>query len=105
MNRITAYADLKVQPKLDAATAEQKKLVDDTFAVGFDEHVVFQRTQTHAFAGGLISFEEAQTVYGALGAAYSESNGGWRPHVSTALKLTITKFVAEIATALAKRAA
>jgi hypothetical protein len=69
---------------------------DSTLDLDFEEHYTYQNAQAHAHAAGRLSTEEAQTVYWALGEGMSAENGGWQPHVDTALKVTVTSLMAEL---------
>ena len=51
-----------------------------------------QRLQSTAFAMELLSYDEAQIFYVALGELGSDANGGWAADTDTATKYTCTRF-------------
>lgn len=76
-----------------ARDVDAKATIDDA-----QEHFSYQQAQSQAHASGVISTEDAQIVYMALGETYAgeDSNGGWQPHVSTAAKVAILKLMEEL---------
>lgn len=95
MNRVAA-AIQKTQVAVDAMDDEKRAEVDATFAVSFEEHFAFQQTQAEAHASGILTPEEAQIVYIALGEVGSDSNGGWAEGTSTATKYVVSKLISEL---------
>lgn len=79
-------------PPTDEDIAKADKASDVTFT----EHIAYQDTQAWAHASGLISYQEAQIIYQALGEVGSESNGGWAEGTDTATKVTVTKVIGEL---------
>ena len=84
--------ELKVQEMDSAKQTEFEKGLD----LEFDEHFAFQTAQSKAFASGLISFDEAQTLYIGLGVHHSVSDDGWPKNTSIAQKATFTTACAEL---------
>ena len=70
--------------------------VEQSLAVTFQDHFEYQEQQASAHASGILTTEEAQTIYIALGEAMSTENGGWQPHVKLPLKLAITQTIEEL---------
>jgi hypothetical protein len=101
-NRLIAF-EATVQGKLDNITLEQRVAAETSMNIDFSEHFEYQNLQSRAFAMQVISHDEAQMVYAALGEVWSKSNGGWQSDVSLARKFTITKFLAEVAGQLIKK--
>jgi hypothetical protein len=66
--------------------------------VDFETHAFFQDTQSWAHASGIISYEEAQVVYGALGEVYSPENDGYAAGVDLAAKVIINQLMFELLT-------
>ena len=102
MNRITAHA-AEVQVLIDSGGVDGKLAVpgaltafDESLALEFLEHFRYQQAQAEAHASGKLTTEEAMVVYRALGEEMSTTNGGWQPHVDTALKVTITNLMAQL---------
>jgi hypothetical protein len=79
---------------LDSDEARQK--LDEGMSIDFDEHFAFQREQSQAHAGGILSPEVAQQVYNALGEVHTPSNGGWAKGTSTATKCLVTQLMHEL---------
>lgn len=95
-NRILDHAsDLRANPKLD-------NLEESTLDITFTEHFQMQEWQAHAHASGILSTDEAQVIYRALGASWTESNGGWHKSTDKALKTTITLTMEQIGAAITK---
>ena len=101
-NRLTAYAE-KIQQKIDAggqdgalSTPEKLESFEKSMDISFEEHFSFQNVKSEAFMAGKISQDEAQLIYAALGEVMSSENGGWQPHVTLAMKVTITNIMTEL---------
>lgn len=101
-NRITTHAN-RVRAMIRAggkdgalATPAQLAAFDAKQALTHSEHAAYQNAQAQAFAAGRLSFDEAQTVYMALGETGSESNGGWAAETDTALKVTVTALMGQL---------
>ena len=101
MNRIEAHAtqvrkviDSGVKP--DGDPIGDLEALDRELAVSFLEHAKFQDLQAEAHALGILSTEEAQTVYVALGEVGSSKNGGWAAGTDLALKVSVTELMKEL---------
>lgn len=70
--------------------------LDADLAVTFSEHVAYQNAQARAHAAGILTPEEATTVYRALGEVGSEANGGWARGTDLALKVTVTTLMGSL---------
>lgn len=70
--------------------------LDRSLAVDFSEHAAYQDCQAWAHATGLLTTDEALTVYHALGEVGSPDNGGWAASADVALKTTVTALMGEI---------
>jgi hypothetical protein len=70
--------------------------LDAKLAVTFEEHYAFQNAQASAHASGVITTDEAQTIYRALGEVGSEANGGWAKGTDLALKVTVTTLMGQL---------
>ncbi len=59
------------------------------------EFFAFQNAQAQAHAIGVLTTDEAQTLYTALGGEYGgiAANGGWAPDADLALKVTVTNLI------------
>ncbi len=64
--------------------------------LAFDEFIAFQNTQSQAFAGGKISFDESNLVYRGLGGEMYHEGDGWPKDTSLATKVIITKICSEL---------
>ena len=94
-NRVDVYTR-RMELKLDGKDEDALTELEEGMSVDFADHASYQTTQSHAFASGKITFDEAQTVYNALGECHAESNGGWSAGTSLARKIAITKMVGEL---------
>jgi hypothetical protein len=70
--------------------------LERTLAIEPFEHVAFQNAQAYAHAQGLLTVDEAMTVYTALGEYGSIENGGWAAGTDLATKVTITNLMGEL---------
>lgn len=101
-NRITRHHDMVAAKLADGgqdgrlSTPEQVAKFDSGLAIEPFEHYAYQEAQARAHATGRLSTDEAQIIYAALGEVMSATNGGWQPHVDTALKVTITTLMGEL---------
>lgn len=102
MNRVTAQA-AKVRSVIAAGgkngaldTPAKVAAFEAAQAIDFSEHVAFQNTQSKAFACGILTLDEAQTVYASLGEVGSQDNGGWADGTDLATKVTVTKLMGEL---------
>lgn len=76
--------------------AESLTSLQATLAVDFTEHFAYQDAQAWAHVSGIISTDEAQTIYVALGEVGSPDNGGWAAGTDLATKVVITEVVGSI---------
>lgn len=94
--RTAAALDARV--RLDTGEPLPADLDLDAFARTLDnsliEHFTYQTVQSRAFAMGLLTYEEAQTIYVALGEVPAED--GWAAGTSLATKLVVTQVLAEL---------
>ena len=90
--RVGAYGSKKGVP---ISEAEYQRMENAT-RLDFTEHAAYQDTQSWAYSSGLISIDEAQTIYMALGEVGDETNGGWAPHTDLATKIIVTKITQEV---------
>jgi len=66
-------------------------------ALTLAEFIHYQNTQAAAFASGRLSYEEAQTLYGALGGeSYTGPPDGWPAGTTLATILTVTQVIGEL---------
>ncbi len=70
--------------------------LDRELALTFEEHFAYQNAQARAHASGLITPDEARTIYRALGEVGSETNGGWARGTDLALKVTVTTVMGQL---------
>jgi hypothetical protein len=77
-----------VELGLDEATLVEKGKGLD---MGLEEYVTFQVAKSLAFATGVLTFEEAQTIYGFLGESVETFN-----RQSYVVKVALTKLFAEL---------
>jgi hypothetical protein len=94
-NRLTATVDT-VRAKMADLSAEDQENLDREMAVDFSEHFAYQETQARAHAEGVLSTDEAQVVYVALGEVGSPANGGWASGTDTATKVAVTLLMGEL---------
>ena len=102
INRVVAHADalrtvIQSGRKPDGTPLEPGALerLDADLAIDLLEFAVFQDVKSRAQLHGLITTEEALTVYHALGGAPG-SNGGWAPDTDLAMKVTVTGLIKQI---------
>ncbi len=103
-NRVLAHAEkvraaIRSGQKADGSgpVGDLGKL-DAELAISGTELFAFQSAQARAHVLGVLSTEEAQTVYVALGGDYggSAANGGWDEGADLALKVTITNLMGQL---------
>lgn len=101
-NRIEA-AIATYQRKLDGLNGvglDGKPLseLDRKLSLTFSEFTAFQNAQARAHAAGVLTTEEAHTVYRLLGGEVyrRNGNGGWPKGVTLVQKLVVTKLMAEL---------
>ena|SRR3990167_4017003 len=95
MNRISAAIE-RTMPKVWALDEEKRKQLDVNCAIDFQEHFAYQNAQARAHAMGLLTPEEAQIIYLALGEIGSEANGGWAQGTDTTTKVVVTRLIGEL---------
>lgn len=101
MNRIQDGIDKMATKLADMNGVDMKgrplSEMDETTALASDEFVAFQNAQSRAFASGLLTLEESQTLYMGLGGEMrSSSNHGWPKNTNLAAKIVITQACAEL---------
>lgn len=94
-NRLEAAID-SVLLKVMALDVEEYQKLDKIFDLTFEEHFAYQEAQAHAFAAGILSLDEAQICYRALGELGSKSNGGWADGVTLEIKFVVTQTITEL---------
>lgn len=106
-NRVVRYAE-KIQSLLDGGLkpdgsplGDVKRLEGD-LDISLMELVRYQEAKSIAQLKGLLTVDEAVTVYNALGreSGGSADNGGWGDGVTLAMKITITTLMMQILQAL-----
>jgi hypothetical protein len=97
-NRILEHAS-KLQAKIDALPLAKIESLSASLALEPSEHFAYQTQQSRAHALGILSTDEAQTIYVALGESPSPSNGNWARLTSLALKVSITQLMHELLSA------
>lgn len=70
--------------------------IEPTLDVDFAEHAAYQDTQAWAHVSGILTTEEAQTIYVALGEVGSTKNGGWAAGTDLATKVVVTNVMREL---------
>jgi hypothetical protein len=103
-NRVLAHAEtvraaIRSGQKADGTgpVGDLEKL-DRDMAITPVELFAFQQAQAKAHATGVLSTEEAMTVYAALGGDYGSSpaNGGWGEDADLAIKVTVTTLMGQL---------
>ena len=89
-NRILAAAEEIRQMKLSPEQIEAAERVSELDA---GEGMVYQNLQARAHAAGILTLEEATTIYGALGGEAAH----WSDEADFALRVVVTKTLAELA--------
>jgi len=100
-NRVSRAIDVS-REAISKLNADTQAALDATLAVEFDEHFAYQQAQARAHVEGLLSTDEAQVVYVALGEVGSPSNGGWAEGTDTATKAVVTQLIGELLTRRSK---
>jgi hypothetical protein len=92
MNRILTAVE-RTRKLIDSAKSEGKDLtaLNQKMNMSFEEWTKFQEKKSLAQAGGILTYEEATTVYGFLGSGPDEFN-----RQDLAVKVTLTKAFAEL---------
>jgi hypothetical protein len=92
MNRVqTAIDGIDAAIKAKKVSPENLAELDKSLNISLGEYVAFQNAQSQAHAGGILTLDEAQAVYGILGTGPDTFNS--RP---LATKMAITKLMAEL---------
>jgi hypothetical protein len=94
-NRVQKMIDV-LSPRIDALDVDARRSLEASMAVDFADHFAYQEEQARAHASGLLSVDEAQIVYAALGEVGSDANGGWSVSTDLATKGTVTKLIGEL---------
>ena len=98
MNRVQAHIE-NLRAKTATIDADKLAALDKSMAVDSSEHFAFQEAQARAHAEGLLSPDEAQIVYLALGESGSDANGGWAEDTDVETKTTVTILIRELLSA------
>lgn len=104
MNRIALAIDktratLASGQRLDGAGPIDPSAVarlDKSLDNGLDEWFAYQTAQSRAHAMGVLTTEEAQVIYRALGGE-APGPGGWAAGTDLATKVVVTKVLGELA--------
>lgn len=91
-NRI-ATAIALMEPRIESMDADKRARLTEHTAITFEEGFVYQETKSWAQAAGLITHDEAITVYAAF------TGTRWADGTSLATKIAITKLMEELLTA------
>lgn len=86
----------EIRERIETLDEAEREKLDATLAVEFDEHFAYQQAQARAHVSGLISTDEAQVIYTALGEVGSADNGGWAAGTDTATKVVVTLAMGEL---------
>lgn len=72
--------------------------VEAKITLAFEDFVTYQNEQARAHASGIISADEAMTVYRLLGGEShgDDVNGGWPKGVTLAQKMVVTNLMGEL---------
>ncbi len=97
-NRVSLAID-RVRPRVAALDDAKRIKLDADMAVDFSEHFAYQQEQARAHAEGLLTPDEAQIIYIALGENGDSENGGWATDTDAATKVIITKVIGELLSA------
>jgi len=68
---------------------------EQSMAIDLMEFVAFQNIKSRAQLRGILTLDEAMTVYAALGEGWG-SNGGWAASTDLATKVVITQLMGEL---------
>lgn len=101
MNRIERHI-AELRTRVAALDDVARENLDHDMAVDFEEHFAYQEAQAHAHVSGVLSTDEAQIVYWALGEVGSSANGGWAAGTDTATKVSVTLLMGELHAALVR---
>ena len=94
-NRVTRAIDAAREKAATLAPERQAEL-NDTLALEALEHHAYQNAQARAHASGILTTDEAQIVYAALGEVGSAENGGWAAGTDLPTKVVVTQLVGEL---------
>jgi len=94
-NRILAAAE-RYRELLEGKSEAELAAFQQTTDLTPGEGPIYQKWQSHAHASGILTLDEATTIYRALGGEAAE----WDPAVSLALRLAVTQTMAELGKAL-----
>ena len=92
-NRIESYA-ATVRAKLANLDDDVVQRLDTD--ISHMERAAYQNRQAMAFAQGVLTQDEAATVYRAIGEVGTSANGGWPASTDTAMKVAVTKLIGEL---------
>lgn len=95
MNRILK-AEEQIRTRLAQIDRVSAERLGESMKLEEQEHFAYQNKQAEAHAAGVLTFDEAQTIYCALGEIPSGSNGGWTPETTPERKIAITMLMGEL---------
>jgi len=100
-NRVITYAaDIRARQasglKPDGSPVGDLDDLDASLAISFGERAAYQDAQAAAHASGVLTADEALTVYTAIGESGSDANGGWPAGVDLALKVAVTALMGQL---------
>ena len=101
MNRVEAHAAqvrklIESGLKPDGSPIGDVDALDRELSLSLGERFAYQNAQAKAHASGILTTDEAMTVYRAVGEAGSKANGGWPKGTDLALKVTVTSLMAQL---------
>ncbi len=101
MNRILAAID-RMQAQVESKNLPADKLaaISKSLDIELMEYAAFQEHKSLAFASGKLSLDEAQSIFGFLGASTEHFN-----RQPLAVKAVLTKLFAELLSAKVRKAA
>jgi hypothetical protein len=78
-------------------TPEKLAAFDASQSLELWESAKYRDMNAHAFARGLLTLDEANLIYNALGReGFPSGNGGWSKGTDTAMKVTITSLMGQL---------
>lgn len=89
-----------VQETIEGADPDRVRSLEEKLTLSVTEFCEYQKTQAEAAAAGVLSTEEALTIYNALGREHYA--GGWPEDMSLAVRVVVVKTIHEL---LARRIA
>lgn len=96
-NRIQGIHEIITETLAKAGPGQLEKL-EKTLTLSCEEHFAYQEAKSLAQASGKLTLDEAMTVYTALGANHARTKTGWPRGTDLAMKVAITKLIADLLT-------